>query len=301
MVIDDLSSGHREAVPSDVPFLAADVSDRERVLPFLREHRVTSIVHFAAKIQVGESVVNPRIYYNGNIGATIALLDAALDAGVKQFILSSTAAVYGTPTEVPIIEEHATQPINPYGETKLAIEKMLASYADAYGLQWAALRYFNASGADPDSNLGERHDPETHLIPIILSAALGERPHVTVFGRDYATPDGTCIRDYIHVNDLATAHLAALEHLVRGGESGAFNLGTGHGYSVAEVIAACERVTGRRIPVQYGDRRAGDPPSLVASSERAQRTFGWAPTRSSLETIVRDAWNFHARGKARAA
>jgi UDP-glucose 4-epimerase len=301
VVIDDLSAGHREALPSDVPLLISDVGDRERVGRFLAEHDVSSIVHFAAKIQVGESVTDPRKYWNGNVVATSALLDVALDRGVKQFILSSTAAVYGTPREVPILEEHATAPINPYGESKLVIERILASYERAYGLKYACLRYFNAAGADPEAGLGERHDPETHLIPIILEAALGKRPNVTVFGRDYPTPDGTCIRDYIHVRDLADAHVAALEHLVRGGESGAFNLGTGHGYSVAEVLEVARRVTGRAIPVEYGPRRAGDPPSLVASAERASRILGFRAQRSSLEQIVRDAWSFHTRAAARAA
>jgi len=295
VVVDDLSAGHREVVPSEVPLLAADVGDRARVVPFLRQHAVTAIVHFAAKIQVGESVVDPKVYYRGNLGATIGLLDAALECGVGQFILSSTAAVYGNPTEVPIREDHATSPINPYGETKLAIEKMLASYERAYGLKYAAMRYFNAAGADPEGGLGEQHDPETHLVPIVLETALGKREHLTVYGRDYPTPDGTCVRDYIHVGDLADAHLAALEYLVRGGESGAFNLGTGHGYSVAEVIEVARRVTGRPIEVRYGDRRAGDPPSLVASSARAQKLLGWRPSRSSLETIVRDAWRWHSR------
>jgi UDP-glucose 4-epimerase len=301
VVVDNLSSGHCEAVPRDVPLLVADVGDREAVTAFLREHEIDGIIHFAARIQVGESVANPRLYYAGNIGATIQLLDAALDCGVERFILSSTAAVYGTPTEVPIVEEHPQKPINPYGETKLAIEKMLASYDHAYGMKYAALRYFNAAGADRESGLGERHDPETHLIPIVLQAALGERTHITVYGRDYDTKDGTCVRDYIHVNDLATAHVAALEHLERGGESGAFNLGTGHGYSVAEVIAVAERVTGRRIPVEYGERRAGDPPVLVASPARAEAVLGWKPTRSSLDSIVEDAWNFTRGRKARAA
>jgi UDP-glucose 4-epimerase len=295
VAIDDLSSGHRQVVPDSVPLLVANVGDVGKVAPFLREHRVTAILHFAAKIQVGESVVDPQIYYRGNLAATIGLLEAALSVGVKQFILSSTAAVYGTPTTVPIPEDHPTVPINPYGETKLAIEKMLASYARAYPLQFAALRYFNAAGADPDEPLGERHDPETHLVPIVLEAALGKRHHVTVFGRDYDTNDGTCIRDYIHVCDLAAAHLAALEHLVAGGQGGAFNLGTGRGYSVAEVLETARRVTGRSIPVEYGARREGDPAVLVASPVRARDVLGFTPVRSSLETIVRDAWAFHAR------
>ncbi|MCU0686635.1 MAG: UDP-glucose 4-epimerase GalE [Polyangiaceae bacterium] len=261
-VIDSLISGHREALPAGVPLLEADVGDRRAVTAFLRERKAEAVLHFAARIQVGESVVDPRLYYNGNLVATVGLLDAVLDAGVERVIFSSTAAVYGVPTEVPIPEGHATAPVNPYGETKLATEHMLASYARAYGLRYAALRYFNAAGAA--AGLGERHEPETHLIPLVLRAALGAGKPVTVFGRDYPTPDGTCVRDYVHVLDLAEAHLAALEYLGRGGESGAFNLGTGRGYSVAEVIAEAARVCRRDVPCHEGPRRPGDPPSLVA-------------------------------------
>jgi UDP-glucose 4-epimerase len=252
-------------------------------------------MHFAARIQVGESVVDPRLYYKGNLAASIALADAALDAGVRRFVLSSTAAVYGDPVRVPIDEEHPTLPINPYGETKLAIERMLAAYARAYGMRYAALRYFNAAGADADAGLGERHDPETHLVPLVLDVARGARANVTVFGDDYATPDGTCIRDYIHVLDLCEAHLAALEHLAGGGAGGAFNLGTGQGHSVAEVIETVRRVTGREVAVARGARRAGDPPSLVASPQRARAVLGWSARRTSLEEIVRDAWRSRAK------
>lgn len=295
VVIDDLSSGHREHVPADVPLVVTDVADAARVATVLDEHAVDAIIHFAARIQVGESVTDPRLYWNGNVVATTKLLECALDANVRAFIFSSTAAVYGTPRVVPIGEGEPTNPINPYGETKLTIEKMLATYARAYGLQFAALRYFNAAGADVAQGLGERHEPESHLIPLVLDAALGRRSHVTVFGRDYATPDGTCIRDYIHVRDLADAHRAALEYLQRGGESGAFNLGTGQGHSVAEVVEACRAVTGRDIPVVYGERREGDPPSLVASPALAEARFGWRARRSSLHEIVRDAWAARVR------
>lgn len=290
VVVDDLSSGHRETVPDDVPFVRADVSDRERVTDALRTHRIEAILHFASRIQVGESVVDPRLYFVGNLGASIALLESALDAGVKEFVLSSTAAVYGDPVRTPIDEDHPTVPVNPYGETKLASERMLATYARAYGLRYAALRYFNAAGADVDAGLRERHSPETHLIPIVLEAALGRRDQVTVFGTDYDTPDGTCVRDYIHVLDLCDAHLAALDHLTRGGESGAFNLGTGVGHSVKEIIDVAARVSGRQVPVVYGPRRAGDPPVLVASVERAARVLGWKARRTALDAIVRDAW-----------
>jgi UDP-glucose 4-epimerase len=299
VVVDDLSAGHREALPPDVPFVQADVADGPKITATLREHRVEAVLHFASKIQVGESVVAPRRYYTGNLGASIALLESVLDAGVQRFILSSTAAVYGAPTSIPIDEEHPTLPVNPYGETKLATERMLAAYAHAYGLRYAALRYFNASGADPDApHLGERHSPETHLIPIVLEAARGVRPHVTVFGRDYPTPDGTCLRDYVHVLDLCDAHLAALEYLAQGGESSAFNLGTGRGHSVNEVLETARRVSDRPIPVVYGPRRPGDPAALVASCARAERVLGWRATRSSLEQIVTNAWAFHTRAQA---
>jgi UDP-glucose 4-epimerase len=295
VVIDDLSAGHADALPVDVPLVRADVRDRGAVATALRDHRVEAVLHFASRIQVGESVVKPLLYWRDNLGAAIALVETALDAGAKHFVLSSTAAVYGDPVRVPLDEDHPTAPVNPYGETKLAMERMLADYARAYGISYAALRYFNASGADTEAGIGERHDPETHLIPIVLEAALGRRPHVTLFGDDYATPDGTCVRDYIHVLDLAEAHLVALAYLRRGGESGPFNLGTGQGHSVREVIEVAKRVTKRDIPVVMGPRRAGDSPELVASADRAARVLGWTAKRSSLEEIVRDAWVWHSR------
>lgn len=288
VVIDDLSTGHADALAPDVDFVHADVRATDIVTRVLETRSVEAIFHFASRIQVGESVVEPRLYYRDNLGAAMDLLERALDAKVPYFILSSTAAVYGSPTQTPIEEGHPTEPVNPYGETKLAIEKMLASYRRAYGLSYAALRYFNAAGAEP--GLAERHDPETHLIPLVLDAALGRRKHITVFGDDYPTPDGTCVRDYVHVADLADAHLAALVHLTRGGESGAFNLGTGRGHSVREVIDVARRITAREIPTTLGARREGDPPVLVASAARAKKVFGWEATRSSLDRIVADAW-----------
>jgi UDP-glucose 4-epimerase len=290
LIIDDLSTGHAESLPKDVPFAQVDVADRSRVAELLRSHRAEAIVHFASRIQVAESVSNPRLYFTGNLGASIALLESALDTGVSHFVLSSTAAVYGQPEHVPIVEDHPKSPLNPYGETKLAIERMLATYSTAYGLKYAALRYFNAAGADPEGTLAERHVPETHLIPIVLEAAAGKRGPVTVFGTDYDTPDGTCIRDYIHVNDLCDAHLATLDYLVHGGASGAFNLGTGVGHSVKEVITVAERVSGRKVPVVYGPRRPGDPARLVASAARAEKLLGWRARRPALEDIVADAW-----------
>lgn len=298
VVIDSLITGHRDALPSHVPLLVSDVGDRARVTAFLEEHRVRAVMHFASRIQVGESVTDPRRYYVDNLAAAVSLLESCLDAGVERFILSSTAAVYGVPSAVPITEEHPAAPINPYGETKLAIERMLASYASAYGLKYAALRYFNAAGADPERALGERHEPESHLIPIVLDVALGRRARVTVYGDDYPTPDGTCVRDYVHVLDLVEAHLLALDHLASG-ESGVFNLGVGRGYSVADVIEVARTVTGRSIELAIGPRRAGDPPALVASPARAEKTFGWRAERSSLERIVTDAWRFHQRAFGR--
>jgi UDP-glucose 4-epimerase len=288
VVVDDLSAGHADALPPDVDFVCADIRARDAVAGVLETRSIEAIFHFASRIQVGESVTHPRLHYRGNLGAALELLERALDARVPYFILSSTAAVYGSPARAPIEEDHSTEPVNPYGETKLAVEKMLASYGVAYGLSYAALRYFNAAGAEP--GLAERHDPETHLIPLVLDVALGRRPHLTVFGHDYPTPDGTCVRDYIHVADLVDAHLKALAHLTRGGSSGAFNLGSGRGHSVREVIDAARRITGREIPVVLGARREGDPPVLVASAERARRVLGWEATRSSLERIVEDAW-----------
>jgi UDP-glucose 4-epimerase len=290
VVVDDLSQGHTDAVDPGATLVRADVRDAV-VAAVLRDHAVEAVFHFASRIQVGESVVDPRLYFRDNLAAAIQLAERVLDAGISYFILSSTAAVYGAPIRSPIDEDHPTIPVNPYGETKLAIEKMLESYGRAYGLRYAALRYFNAAGADP--GLRERHEPETHLIPIVLDAALGRRKNVTVYGDDYATPDGTCVRDYIHVNDLARAHLAALVHLTDGGASGAFNLGTGRGHSVREVIEATRRVTGLHVPVVMGGRREGDPPELVAVASRAKQVLGWEPSCSSLERIVEDAW--HAR------
>jgi UDP-glucose 4-epimerase len=293
VVVDNLLGGHREVVPDDVAFVQADIGDRPRIAAALHEHHVDAVLHFASRIQVGESVVAPRLYYAGSLAASMALLESVLDAGISRFVFSSTAAVYGVPTAVPIDEEHPTAPVNPYGHVKLATERMLAAYAHAYGLRYAALRYFNAAGADGEApELGERHSPETHLLPIVLDAALGRRGPVTVFGTDYPTPDGTCVRDYIHVRDLCDAHLAALDHLARGGDSLTANLGTGQGHSVKEVIDVAARVCGRPIPVQYGARRAGDPPELVASCARAARVLGWRAQRSSLELIVEDAWAF---------
>ncbi|MCK6545752.1 UDP-glucose 4-epimerase GalE [Myxococcota bacterium] len=300
VVVDDLSSGHRDVLAPEVPLHQLDIRDRDAITALLVDEQIDAIFHFASRIQVGESVVAPRLYYRDNFVATLALLDAALDAHVRRFVFSSTAAVYGDPIDVPLTEEHPTAPVNPYGETKLWLEHVLEAYGRAYGLGWVALRYFNAAGADVASGLGERHEPESHLIPIVLDAALGIRPSVTIYGDDYPTPDGTCVRDYIHVMDLAEAHLAALEYLDRGGESGAFNLGTGVGHSVREVIDVARGVSGRPIDAIVGPRRAGDPPELVASPKRAIETLGWVPTRTSLDQIIGDAWQWQSSTTYRA-
>ena len=269
VVIDDLSSGHADALPAGVPLVRADVRDGAAVGRALREHGVEAVFHFASRIQVGESVVNPRLYWRDNLAAAVGLLEAVLDAGVKRFILSSTAAVYGDPIRVPLDEEHPTAPVNPYGATKLAIERMLADYARAYGLSYAALRYFNACGADVDAGIGERHDPETHLIPIVLEAALGKRPHVTVFGDDWDTPDGTCVRDYIHVVDLAEAHLAALAYLAsrrrRGGR-------VQPGHRARALGARSDRRVRARERAQGARRHGRETRGRSAGARRVSRT-----------------------------
>jgi UDP-glucose 4-epimerase len=249
------------------------------------------VVHFAACSLVAESLADPLKYYARNVGGSVALLQAMREAGVSQIVFSSTAAVYGEPQRLPIDEAHPTQPVNPYGASKLAVERMLAECSAAYGLQAASLRYFNAAGADAHGALGERHDPETHLIPLVLQAAAGRRRGVSVYGTDYPTRDGTCVRDYIHVSDLCVAHLRALEWLA-GGRYDCFNLGNGDGASVLEVIDAARRVTGRKIEVLHAARRAGDPPALIADATKARRALGWQPIRTDIESIVRDDWNF---------
>ncbi len=300
VVVDDMSAGHRDAVPPAVPFVVADVRSTKDMAAVLREHHVEALFHFAAKIRVEQSVSDPRLYWNGNVVATLGLLDAVLDAGpgtLKAFVQSSTAAVYGTPVEVPIDEDHPKRPDSPYGETKLAVERALEAYGRAYGLRWAALRYFNAAGADHEAGLGERHEPETHLIPIVLEAATGERESVAIYGTSWPTPDGTCLRDYVHVSDLCDAHLAAVEYLLRGGESGAFNLGTGSGHSVREIVDVARAVTGRPIKAVDAPPRAGDPPVLVAKVERAARVLGWRAKRTELARIVGDAWAWKLRAE----
>ncbi len=292
VVLDNLSRGHRRAVRWG-PLVEADLADRDRVAAALAEHRVSAVMHFAAYAYVGESVADPALYYRNNLGGALSLLDAMRAAGVDKIVFSSTCATYGVPERTPIAETAPQLPVNPYGETKLAIERALRWYGEAYGLRSVSLRYFNAAGADPEGEIGELHTPETHLVPLVLEAALGQRPAIDVFGLDYPTPDGAAIRDYIHVQDLAAAHLRALEHLGAGGASAALNLGTGRGHSVLEVIAAAEAVSGRKIPWRAAPRRAGDPPALVADPSRAAALLGWRAELSDLDTIIATALAWH--------
>ncbi len=290
---DNLCEGHRQAVPEG-RLIVGDLMDRAKLEATLREHQIEAVMHFAAFANVGISVTNPAEYYQNNIVGTLSLLDAMRTADVNRIVFSSTCATYGTPEQVPITESEKQAPINPYGFTKLAIEHALADYAHAYNLGYAALRYFNASGASTESPLGEDHDPETHLIPLVLQVALGQRDHIKIFGNDYPTPDGTCIRDYIHVDDLATAHVAALEKLVPGSQL-KLNLGTGHGASVMQVVEACRQVTGHPIPTEIVGRREGDPAELVADATLANQTLNWQPKYTDIEAIVATAWQWHQK------
>jgi len=291
-VFDNLVYGRRWAVPAET-LVVGDLGDSSSVEQVFRRKPVDAVVHFAAYTYVGESVTDPAKYYRNNTINAIGLLDACRKHGVSKFVFSSTAATYGVPERVPIDEGCATNPINPYGRSKLAIEWVLEDYSHAYRMSFAALRYFNAAGAHPSGEIGENHDPETHLIPLVLQTALGLRPQIEMFGTDYPTPDGSCIRDYIHVDDLAEAHLSAVEQL-RPGVQWKLNLGTGRGYSVREVIDACRKVTGRTITVKECPRRAGDPPVLVAASDLAQKSLGWTPRYTALEPIVETAWKWHS-------
>lgn len=290
-VLDNLANGHRDAVQG-ARFVLGDLYEREILDRLFGETHFDGVMHFASYIQVGESVREPAKYYRNNVFKTQNLLDVMVAHRVCNFIFSSTAAIFGEPIHIPMAEDHPKQPMNPYGRGKWMVEQMLEDYDTAYGLRSTCLRYFNAAGADPDGELGERHDPETHLIPLALQVASGRRPSITVFGDDYATPDGTCIRDYIHVNDLGEAHWLALQRLWEGGSSTAYNLGNGHGFSVREVIDTARAVTGREIPVEYGQRRPGDPARLVADARRAQAELGWKPRRADLATIIADAWRW---------
>jgi UDP-glucose 4-epimerase len=291
VVVDNLAEGHRAAV-GKLPLVEADLLDRATITELLKKHRIEAVMHFAAFAYVGVSVTEPAKYYHNNVVGTLALLDAMRAADVQRIVFSSTCATYGIPNKVPISEDHSQNPISPYGFTKLAIEHALADYSRAYGLGYAALRYFNASGAAADGSIGEDHDPETHLIPLVLQVALGQRDEAQVFGTDYPTPDGTCIRDYIHVDDLAEAHGLALEKL-KEGTALKLNLGTGCGVSVEEVIQACRDVTGHKIPVKLQGRREGDPPALVADPALAKRELGWEARHKDIRGIVESAWRWH--------
>ena len=292
VVLDNLSTGHREAV-GDAKLVVADLLDAASVKKVVRETAFEAVLHFAAMSIVADSVRDPYAYHQNNVVGTLNLLQAMLTAGVGRLIFSSTAAVYGLPRQDVLDERHPTEPINPYGATKLAVERLLDDAFYAYGLRSVSLRYFNAAGADQDGELGESHQPETHLIPNILRSALGGAAALKIFGNDYPTPDGTCVRDYIHVDDLVDGHACALRYLDRSAGAFRFNLGSGEGYSVAQVLEAARRVTGHAIPVEVKARRAGDPSALVASRELAGRVLGWHPRRSDLESILSSAWRWH--------
>ncbi|WAL59660.1 UDP-glucose 4-epimerase GalE [Thermocoleostomius sinensis] len=295
VVLDNLVYGHRELVEEvlQTKLIVGDTNDRPLLDNLFATHEIAAVMHFAAYAYVGESVGNPAKYYRNNVTGTLTLLEAMLAANIKKFVFSSTCATYGVPKTVPIPEEHPQAPINPYGMSKLMVEQILADFHTAYDFKSVCFRYFNAAGADPDGRLGEDHNPETHLIPLVLQAALGKRDSISVFGTDYPTPDGTCIRDYIHVNDLATAHVLGLNYLFSGGDSQVFNLGNGNGFSVREVIEMAKEVTGRDIKVVECDRRPGDPPALVGSSDKAKDMLGWQSQYADLRQIITHAWNWH--------
>jgi UDP-arabinose 4-epimerase len=294
VVYDNVSRGHRAAVRWG-PLVEGDLADLERLRTAIEQYRVSAVMHFAAFAYVGESVADPALYYRNNLGGSLSLLEAMRAGGIGRIVFSSTCATYGVPASVPINETAPQLPVSPYGETKLAIERALHWYGEAYGIRSVSLRYFNAAGADPDGEIGESHEPETHLVPLVLLAALGKRPPIEIYGTDYATPDGTAIRDYIHVSDLVSAHSRALGYLLDGHDSNAFNLGTGRGHSVREVIAAAEAVAGRAIPRREVGRRPGDPPVLVADPTRAADLLGWRAEMSDLETIIRTALAWHQK------
>jgi len=293
IVLDNLIYGHAEALSKEVILMKGDIGDKSLVRKIFSENTITAVLHFAAYAYVGESVTAPSKYYQNNVAASLNLLDVMIEFGCKKFIFSSTCASYGNPEYMPLDEKHPQNPINPYGQSKLMLEKIIMDYHVAYGLNYVFLRYFNASGASDDASIGEDHTPESHLIPLVLEAAQGKRPNITVFGTDYDTPDGSCIRDYIHVNDLGEAHAMALDFLLNNKGVLACNLGTGQGYSVKEVIKAAEEITGLKVPVVYGDRRAGDPPRLVANPALAKDKLGWEAKKKDIKEIISSAWKWH--------
>ncbi|MGI0480407.1 UDP-glucose 4-epimerase GalE [Geminocystis sp. CENA526] len=297
LVFDNLVYGHQYIIDRlGVNFISGDLIDRPLLDKIFQEYNIEAVIHFAAYAYVGESMENPAKYYRNNTVATLNLLEAMESAGVKKIVFSSTCATYGIPNEIPITENHPQNPINTYGYTKLIVEKMLADFQRAYDWEYVAFRYFNAAGASVDGLIGEDHDPEPHLIPLVLYTALGKRDSVSILGDDYPTPDGTCIRDYIHVEDLAQAHLLGVEYLLKGGKSEVFNLGNGNGFSVKEVIESAKKVTQKDFTVKVVDRRPGDPPILVGSSEKARKILGWKPEYPDIETIIRHAWQWHQKG-----
>ena len=293
VIVDNLQTGHRGALNPAATFYEGDIRDAAVLDKIFTENKIEAVIHFAANSLVGESVEKPLLYFNNNVYGMQVLLEAMVRHGIDKIVFSSTAAVYGEPKRVPIHEDDETHPTNPYGETKLTMEKMMKWVSRANGVRYVSLRYFNAAGALPDGSIGEDHKTETHLIPLILQVPTGRRDHITVFGDDYPTPDGTCLRDYIHVVDLADAHVLALEYLRKGGASDIFNLGNGQGFSVKEMIAAAEKATGRSIKVEIGARRAGDPAQLIASSEKARTVLGWKPQFTDVEQVIGTAWKWH--------
>ena len=293
VIADNLVTGYRKAIPEGAKFYEGDLRDSDFLDNLFHQEKIDAVIHFAAYSLVGESVTNPLKYYDNNLYGTKVLLEAMVKNNVGKIVFSSTAATYGEPENIPILESDRTCPTNPYGETKLAMEKMFKWTAEAHGLRYVSLRYFNACGADESGTIGEAHNPESHLIPLILQVPNGKRETISIYGTDYDTPDGTCIRDYIHVTDLAQAHILAVQYLNNGGESDIFNLGNGVGYSVREVIETARKVTGHPIPATESSRRAGDPARLVASSEKAKSVLGWKPVHDSLEEIISSAWNWH--------
>ena len=297
LILDNLVYGHRDLVEKvlEVELIQGDTGDRQLLDNLFKSRNIAAVMHFSAYAYVGESVSNPAKYYRNNVIGTITLLEAMLAAEVKKFVFSSTCATYGVPEEVPIPEEHPQNPINPYGATKLMVERILSDFNEAYDFKSVRFRYFNAAGADPSGNLGEDHNPETHLIPLVLQTALGKRESISIFGTDYPTEDGTCVRDYIHVSDLADAHVLGLEYLLKGGESAIFNLGNGNGFSVKEIIEAARLVTGKEIKAVECDRRPGDPPALIGSGAKARKILGWQPQYTSIKDIITHAWEWHKK------
>lgn len=295
VVLDNLVFGHRQAVAPEIPFYSVNLGNESEVGKILRKEKIDIVMHFAAYAYVGESVTDPMKYYFNNVAATLHLLRCMIGSGVKKFVFSSTCATYGIPEKMPLVETMPQAPINPYGQTKLDIENALKAFAHAYGLSFAAFRYFNAAGAAEDGTIGEQHNPETHLIPLVIDAAVGRRENVQVFGTDYPTPDGTCLRDYVHVDDLSRAHIAVFDKLDKPGTGLFYNLGTGTPTSVFDVIKAVEKVTGKKVPTVIAPRRAGDPPALYADSSKAKTELGWQPKYMSIEPIVETAWKWHSQ------